>query len=111
MLDEFISKRISSKFVIIKSNNSKRKGYGANWVENNKENDIHHTIRSASINESEILSGCISINVHKSRQNLYLRLISAIYNLSDNNTIKVLNSKPKLIISYNLYNNKKLLNY
>lgn len=87
-----------------------REGYGANLAENNEENDLHHAIGSAGINESGILSGCIYTDVNESRQNPYLKLISAIHNLSDDNAAEDHNDEPRPVISYNLHGDGKPLN-
>ncbi len=110
MPDEFIPESISLSVIVMENDSSERKGYGANFAENNEKNDLYHTIGSAGINESEILSGCIYTNVNKSRQNLYLKLISAIHNLSNDNGAKDHNDEMRSVISYNLYSNGELLN-
>lgn len=51
----------------MKNDSFERKGYEADLMENNDENNLHHAIRVASVNELRILSGCISTNVNKSR--------------------------------------------
>ncbi len=51
----------------MKNDSSEHKGYGANLIENNEENDLHHAIGSADINKSEILSGGIYTDVNESR--------------------------------------------
>ena len=93
MLDEYIFKGILLKVVIMENSNSEHKGYGADLVENNDENDLHHAIKAAGINELGILSRCIYIDINESRPNLYLKLISAIHNLSDDNVTKDHNNK------------------
>lgn len=108
--DEFISKDISSRVDIKKDDSSERKSYKTNLVKNNEKNNLYHTIGSAGINESRILSSCIYIDVNKFKQNLYLKLISAIYNISDDNIAEDYNNEPRPVISYNLYNNGKSLN-
>lgn len=110
ILDEYIPEGILSKIVIMENNNPERKDYKTDLVENNNENNLHYTIRAAGINESRILSGYIYIKNNKSKQNLYLKLIFIIYNLSDNNAIKNHNNNARLVISYNLYNDRKSLN-
>ncbi len=110
MPDEFISKGISSRVVVMEDNSSERKDYKANLVENNEENDLHHAIRSADINGSGILSGCIYTDVNESRQNPYLKLISVIHNLSNDNAAKDHNDEPRPVISYNLHDDGKPLN-
>lgn len=110
MPDEFISKGILLKIVITENNSSKYKDYGANLIENNDKNNLYHIMKSASINKLRILSGYIYTNVNKSRQNLYLKLISTIYNLFDDNTMEDYYDNPRPIISYKLYNDGKFLN-
>lgn len=110
MLDEFVSKSISSRVVIIEDDCSERKNYGRNLAENNEENNLHSTIGSAGMNESGILSGCIYTDVNKSRQNLYLMLIFVIHNLLNDNVIEDHNDKPRPVISYNLHSDRKPLN-
>ena len=107
MPDEYIPKGISSRVVIMENDSSERKGYEADLVENNDKNDLYHAI---GINKSRILSGYIYIDVNKSRQNLYLKLISAIHNLSDDNVVEDHNDDLKPVISYNLDGDGKLLN-
>ncbi len=108
--DEFIPESISSRVVVIENDSFVRKGYKVNLVENNNKNNLYHVIRSVSINKSEILNGCIYTNVNESRQNPYWKLIFAIYNLSNDNIVEDHNDKPRLVISYNLHGNEKLLN-
>ncbi len=115
MPDEFIPEGISSRVVIIENDVSKRKGCGVDLSKNNDENDLHHVIGSAGINESGILSSCIYTNVNKSRQNPYLKLISAIHNFSndsapDDNGVEDHSIDLPLVITYNLQGDKKPLN-
>lgn len=110
MLDEYISKGISSRIVIMENDSSKHKGYRADLVENKDENNLFSAIGAADINKLGILSSCIYTNVNESRQNLYLKLISAIHNLSDDNAVDDHNNNPKPVISYNLYSDRKPLN-
>lgn len=98
------------RIVVIENNSSKRKGYEADLVENNYENDLDYAIRAVGINELGILSNCIYTDVNKSRQNLYLKLIFAIQNLFDDNAAEDHNNYLGPLISYNLYNNEKPLN-
>ena len=62
ILDEYIPEGILLRVVIIENNSSEYKGYGADIVENNDENNLYYAIGAASINESRILSGCTYIN-------------------------------------------------
>lgn len=110
MLDKFILKSTSLRIVIMENNSSKQKGYEVDLVENNDENNLYHAIGAISINKLTILSSCIYININKSNQYPYLKLISAIYNLSDDNFAENHNNNPRLIISYNLCNDGKFLN-
>ncbi len=115
MLDEFIPGDDSSRVVIIENDISKREGYGVDLSKNNDENDLHYAIGSAGINELGILSSCIYIDVNESRQNPYLKLISAIYNLSndstpDNNGVEDYSVDPPPVITYNLQGDRKPLN-
>lgn len=82
MPDEFIPQGIFSRVVTMDQDHSEREGYGADLSANNDENNLHHAIESAGMNNTGLLSGCISTDVNKSRQNPYLKLISATYNLS-----------------------------
>ena len=110
MLVEFIFESILSRVVVLENDSFKCKGYKADLEENNNENDLHYFIQVVSINESGILSGYISIDVNKSRQNPYLKLIFAIHNFFDNNAMENYNDNLRPIISYNLYGNRKSLN-
>lgn len=110
MPDEYISKGILSRIVVIEKNSPESKCYGADLVENNDKNNLHHTIRAVSINKLRILSGCIYIDINKSRQNPYLKLISAIYNLFVDNAVKDHNNDLRPFISYNLHGDGKPLN-
>ena len=67
-------------------------------------------MRSACINKFGILSGCIYTNTNESRQNRYLKLISAIYNFSNDNGAEDHNNEMRPVISYNLYGKRKPLN-
>lgn len=110
MPDEFISKGISLGVIIIENNSSECKGYRANLAKNNEKNDLDYTIGSININELEILSSYIYTDINEFRQNPYLKLIFAIHNLSNNNGIEDHNDETRLVISYNLYSNRKPLN-
>lgn len=115
MPDEFIPEEILSKIVIIESDISEYKGYEADLSKNNDKNDLNHTIKSVNINESGILSSGIYTDVNKSRQNPYLKLISIIHKLwndssLEDNSVKDHSIDPPLVITYNLYNDRKLLN-
>lgn len=50
--NEFISEGILLRIVVIEDNNFKRRGYRANWPENNEENNLYYAIRLTGINES-----------------------------------------------------------
>ncbi len=115
MPDEFISKDILSRIVIMENDISKRKGYGIDLSKNNDENDLHHAIGFTGINKLGILSSCIYTNINESRQNLYLKLISAIHNLlndsaPDDNGVKDHSADLPLVITYNLHGDRKPLN-
>ena len=110
MPDEFIPKGISSRVVIMEEDSFKHEGYGANLVKNNEENDLYHAIGFVGMSELGLLSGYIYTDVNKYRQNLFLKLISAIYKLSDDNATENHNEKPKPAIRYNLHSDGKPLN-
>ncbi len=110
MPNEFISKSISSRVDIMKDDDAKRKGYGTNLAENSEKNNLHYAIGSVGINELGILSSHIYTNVNKLKQNPYLKLISAIHNLLNNDIAKDHNDKPKPVINYNLDSDRKPLN-
>ena len=67
MPDEYIPKGISSRVVVMENNSSEWEGYGADLVENNDGNDLHHAVGATGINELGILSSYIYTNVNKSR--------------------------------------------
>ncbi len=71
MPNEFISKGISSRVIVMENDSSKCKGYEVNIADNNKKNSLHHTIGSIDINKLGILSSYIYMDVNESRQNLY----------------------------------------
>lgn len=48
MLDKFIPKGISSGFVVMEEDSSKRNSYGANLVKKNKKNNLYHTCKNRS---------------------------------------------------------------
>lgn len=106
MPNEFIFKSISSRVIVIENNSFEYKGYEANLAKTNEENDLHHAIRTAAINELEILSNYIYTDVNEFRQNSYLKLISIIYNLFDDKGANNHNNKTRLVISYNLYDDE-----
>ncbi len=115
ILDEFILESISSRVVIMENDISEREGYEVDLSKNNDENNLHYTIGSAGINESGILSGCIYTDVNESEQNPYLKLISAIHNLSndsasDDNGVEDHSVDPPPVITYNLQDDRKSLN-
>lgn len=98
------------KNVVTENNSFKYKSYRVKLAEKNEKNKLYHIIRSVGINKSRIMSDDIYLDVNKSRQNPYLKLTFAIYNFFDNNIVKNHNDKPRLIITYNLYNSLKSLN-
>lgn len=49
-------------------------------------------------------------DVNESRQKPYLKLISAIHNLFDDNATEDYNDEPRLVVSYNLHGDEKILN-
>ena len=51
MSDEYILEGISSRVLLMENESSERKGYGADLVENNDKNDLHHDIWVVDINE------------------------------------------------------------
>lgn len=67
MPNEFISKSISSRIIIIENDSFECKSYRINLVENNNKNNLYYTIRFVDINKLEILSSCIYININKFR--------------------------------------------
>lgn len=113
--NEFIFKSILSRMIIIKNDSFERKDYGANLAENNNKNDLYYIIASTNINEPDILRSYIYKNINKSKQNLYLKLIFAIYNLSNNNVSNKNSTEDYEIdlssyMSDNSYDDRKLLN-
>ncbi len=113
--DEFIPESISSRVVIMESDIFEHEDYEADLSKNNNKNNLHHAIEFAGINKSGILSGYIYTNVNKSRKNLYLKLIFAIHNLSNDSTPEDDSAEdysidPLSVITYNLYSDRKLLN-
>lgn len=64
--DKFILNQIVSRIVTIDQDPSKRERYRTNLEANNNENNLHHSIGSASINDSGILSSCIYIDINES---------------------------------------------
>ena len=110
MPDEFISKSILLKVVVMENNNSKYKDYRANLVENNDKNNLYYIIESAGINKLRILSSCVYTDVNKFKQNPYFKLISTIYNYFYDNTMEDHYNNLRPIISYNLHNDRKFLN-
>lgn len=81
MPDQFISNRIVIRIVIIDQNYSKYKEYKLNLEINNNKNNFHNAIKSANGNNSGNFGSCIHINMNEFEKNLFLMLISAIYNL------------------------------
>lgn len=104
MPNKFIPKTISFRVVIMKNDISERKSHGADLFKDNNKNNLHHAIGSAGINKLGILNDCIYTNVNRFRQNPYLKLISAIYNLSnhsvsEDNKVEDYNVNPLPIIT------------
>lgn len=64
----------------------KCKSYVINLLGNNNRNDLYYIIGSIGIDELGILRSYIYTNVKKSRQNLYLKLITTIYSFSNKHT-------------------------
>lgn len=94
----------------MKNNSYKYKDYEANLATKNEENNLYHAIRSTDINKTRILSSYIYIKVNKFKQNLYLNFDSIIYNFSNDNSTENHNNEIRLVISDNLYYNRKPLN-
>ncbi len=110
MLNEFISKGISSRVIVMDNNSSERKGYEANLANNNEENNLHHAIESAGLNKLGNFSSSIYRNINEFKQNVYLKLISAIHNLYKDNSVDDHNNETRLVIRFNFHNNGKYLN-
>ncbi len=110
MLNEFIPEGILSRVIVMENDSSEHEGYGRNLAENNEKNNLYHAIGSVGINESGIFSGDIYTDVNESRQNPYLKLISAIHNLSNDNDAEDHNDKTRPVINCNLHGDGKPFN-
>lgn len=110
IFEELSPKSILIRVIVIKNDNSKYKSYGANLRENNEENNLYHPIKSTIINELGIFSSCIYIDINEPQKNRYLKLISAIHKLLDDNSIKYHNNETRLILNYNFHDDGKFLN-
>lgn len=78
MLDECIPKEISSRIVIVNQDSRECERYKVNLNTNSNENNLQPALETAEIENTGLLSGYIYIDVNKARQNLYMKLISAI---------------------------------
>lgn len=93
MPDEFIPEGISSRVVSMNQDPEEREGYAAGLNTSNDENDLHHALGTAGMENTGLSSGCIYTDVNEARQDPYLKLISAINNLqSTSSTVE--NSDP-----------------
>lgn len=81
ILDKFIPKNILSKFVSKNQDFKECEEYVANVKTNNDKNDLYHALKTIKIKNTSLLSYCIYTDINKAKQNLYLKLISAINNL------------------------------
>lgn len=91
--------------VICDPNNYKQKGYITNLNNGNVENDLNTAIVYTKMGNDQIYNKCIYSNVNNIKQNISLKLLSAITNVKTS-------SKPKLdmlilIIAY--YSSSQIL--
>ncbi|MCJ1347504.1 hypothetical protein MMC31_005729 [Peltigera leucophlebia] len=113
MPNEFIPEGISSRIVTMDQDHTEREGYAANLSPHNDENDLHHAVHDAGLDHTGLLSGCIYMDVNESRQNPYLKLISAINNVHTGascNDRSPKNDSEQPVITFNLYGNRIPLN-
>lgn len=65
MLDKFIPEGISSRVVMINQDHSERKGYGANLTTNNDENDLHHAVGNAGLDDPTAIDPLQPTHTHQ----------------------------------------------
>lgn len=56
-------------------------GYKASFHSNNDKNNLYYTIKSVTLSNKSFLIIYIYTNINEARQNLYLKLLSAISNI------------------------------
>ncbi len=115
MPDEFIPEGISSRIVSMNQDSEESEGYAANLNTSNDENDLHYLLGTARIKNTGLSSGCIYTDVNEVRQNLYLKLISAIHNLQTTlstieNNDPINNDASQPMLTFNLKDNCIALN-
>ncbi len=115
MPDEFIPEGISSRVVSMNQDSKEREGYAADFNTSNDENDLHHVLGTAGMENTGLSSGCIYTDVNEARQNPYLKLISAINNLQTTpstveNSDFVDNDASQPMLIFNLKGNRIALN-
>lgn len=78
--NEFIPKNILSKNITINYNFEKYERYTIYFNINNNNNNWYYALGISGIKNIVLWSCCIYININKTRQNSYLKLISTINN-------------------------------
>ncbi len=81
MPDKFILEDISSRVVSMNQDFEEREGYAVDLNTSNDKNNPHYALGTAEMENTGFLSGCIYTDVNEARQNLYLKIVSAINNL------------------------------
>lgn len=79
--DEFISLSITNNVANYNPKHYKRLGYVANLCEDNYKNDFYTAITDTKIEGDHIHSSCVYGDIDDEKQNLTLRLLSAIGNI------------------------------
>lgn len=115
MPNKFISEGILSRVVSINQDSEEYKRYTADLNTSNNENDLYHALGTVRIENTSLSNSYIYTYVNEARQNLYLKLISAINNLPTTlsiikNSNLVDNDTSQLMLIFNLNSNYITLN-
>lgn len=81
ILDKFILEEILLTIFIINQDFIKSEIYKVDFSINNNENDLYYIIKTIRIYDKGFLKNYIYTNINMVKQNLYLKLISAISNI------------------------------
>ena len=78
--DEFVPAGIADRVLQCGSDFAEREGYTMNLESDNYENDLHHAVEDAGLDDSGILSGCLYTDADDTREHPTMKLVAAMTN-------------------------------
>ncbi len=78
--DEFIPTSIKSCVLLYDPDSDERERYSADLNADNHENELHHSMSDAWLNDSGLLSGCLYTDIDDARDHFIMKLVSTVAN-------------------------------